>query len=65
MSADRGQAGDGGSEADSGAGAPPPRGRGRPARPDPVASGTDDSEVRRRTGGGEQQAPQHAHGYLP
>ena len=40
--ADRGQAGDGGSDADSGGGAPPPRGRGRPARPDPVASDTDE-----------------------
>ena len=39
---ERGQAGDGGSDADSGGGAPPPRGRGRPARPDPVASDTDE-----------------------
>jgi hypothetical protein len=42
LSADRGQAGGGGSEAASGAAAPPPRGHGRPARPDPVASDTDD-----------------------
>jgi hypothetical protein len=38
--ADRGQAGDGGSEAASGTAAPPPGGRGRPARPDSVASDT-------------------------
>jgi len=38
--ADRGQAGDGGSETASGAAAPPPRKRGRPARPEPVASDT-------------------------
>jgi hypothetical protein len=39
-SADRGPGGDGSSKASSGAAAPPPRGRGRPARPDSVASDT-------------------------
>jgi hypothetical protein len=45
LSADLGQAGDGGSKAASGAAAPaapPPRGRGRSTRPDPVASDTDE-----------------------
>ncbi len=63
-SADRGPTGDGGSRADSGGGAPPPRGRGRSARPQPVATDTDEQAVPQCYGGA-QKAPQHAYGYHP
>jgi hypothetical protein len=47
LSADRGQAGDGGSGAGAGGGASLPRGRGRPARPAVVASDTDEQAAAR------------------